>query len=494
MLNGKNGESVAGNDRAAILEAASAIMIRPEWDPPSLSPSTRPERLSRPILKSRSTTSLASAGSDFLADSVSHNIRNTFSQNLLAQMAFVVDKMSTRNVAPSVVTFCGKAIAYAFFYCDGVAEILVRLWATPLEALRRVLAEYSVLEMKKQSTPDGLTSQFPLCLQALTFKSLPQTMRYLRSHPQLPIATASIPWHGPWIRRWAGRDTDLFFAFTKFFHNLTCRFLPDDHSLEERIKAPGYALVQAQILTVLDATLQLPNNQSSLDNFKGPSPVTFNDILGEADASATLLPHPANSAIRSMAENRLIILLRDCLSRSIPVAERGREIYAQSFERVLKAVVRRTSLFDHSACFALCDFMEEALAILSRFYQTTDSMAGDIDWPFWLEVMRKMEESQNAMTEIRLYAFIYSLWGTITSSETRKRTICLEWLLSEEVFQSQFNHWCPMVRAYFMRLLCWRVARIDGKTMDLDKYVNSLMISLVANWPIEKSWRRYLLG
>lgn len=475
LLNGRNGESVSGNDRAVILEAVTAIMIRPEWDPPTQPSFIDFENKARPVSKSRSTTSLTSNGSDFLAESVFHNIRNTFSQNLLAQMAFVTEKMSERSVAPSVVTFCGKATAYAFFYCDGVAEILVRLWDIQSETLHRILAEYNVHRyMKLQIISEKIVNRYPLCLHTLAFRSLPRTMRYLRTQPQLPIATAYIPWHGPWVRRWEGKETDLFFAFTKIFHNLTCRLLPDGHNQEERISAPGYMLVQAQVLTVLDSNLQHDSNQFSSDRVKGPSLMTFDDILGKPDATAPLLPRPAGSGIRSMAENRLIILLRDCLSRASSVDETNRRIFAESFENSLKAAARRTSLFDHNACFILCDFMEEAIAILTRYHQTSDPKITDIEWPFWLDVLKRMGKSQNTMTEIRLYAFLYSLWGTITSDETRKSKICLEWLLNEEIFQSQFNHWCPMVRAYFMRLLCWRVARCDGRVTDLDKYVEFL--------------------
>lgn len=473
MLNGRNGESVSGNDRSVILDAVTAIMIRPEWDSAMPLGSLRHEKTLKSALVSRSTTSLTSNESDFLTESILHNTRNTFSQNLLAQMTFVIEKMSARNVAPSVVTFCGKTIAYAFFYCDGVAEILVRLWEIRSETLRRILAEYNVQRFNKlQSSSEDVNSRYPSCLHALAFKSLPQTMRYLRSQPQLPINTAYIPWHGPWVKRWVGKETDLFFAFAKTFHTLTCRSLPDGHNHEDMITAPCYILVQAQILSVLDANLQYDSNPLSVDYVKGHSSMTFDDILRKPDATAAILPHPASSGNRSMAENRLIILLRDCLSRASSTDERGRRVFADSFEKVLKATTKRTSLYDQNACFVLCDFMEESLAILARYYQSSDSVSADVDWPFWLDVLKRMGKSENTMTEIRLYAFLYSLWGTITSGETMKRNVCLEWLLNEDVFQNQFNHWCPMVRAYFMRLLCWRVARCNGRVTNLDRYVN----------------------
>lgn len=470
MLNGRHGESVSGNDRPAILEAVTALMARPEWTLPLSSIVTRPIKTARTSLKSQSTTSLGSNMSDFLADSVHHNVRNTFTQNLLAQMAYVVDKMSTRNVAATVVTFCGKATAYAFFYCEGIAEILVRLWATPSETLRRVLAEGSTQKQPRiDSVSDRVCTAYPQCLHSLKLKALRPMMKYLRSKPQspVPIATTYIPWHGPWVSRWAGKDTDLFFVFTKFYTDLACRFLPNDPSPEERMAAPAWVLVQAQILTILDATMQQTNSQTPVSQ-TGPSSVTFDDLLGEADANATMLPLPAHGVVRTMGENRLIMILRDCLSSSTIMAGKSRSIFAQSFSSLLKVAARRTSMYDHNACFTLCDFLEEAIPILQRYQQETDAAIAVIDWSFWLDACRHMLQSRNSMTEVRVCAFLYSMWSTITSDEARRREVCLDWLLSEETFHTNFNHWCPMVRAFYMRLIVWKTARLDGTGSDVN--------------------------
>ena len=490
MLNGRHGESVSGNDRPAVLEAATALMVRPEWTLPALIASSRATKYARASLKSRSTTSLGSTmtmSSDFLAESVYHNVRNTFTQNLLAQMAYVVDKMSMRSVAASVVAFCGKATAYAFFYCEGVAEILVRLWGTPSSLLRRVLAESGVSNgTKLDSISDRICGVFPLCLHSLSFRSLQTTIRHLRTRPHLPIATAYIPWHGPWIGRWAGRDTDLFYVFAKFFTDLTCRFFPRDPSMEERLAAPGWLLVQAQILSILDVTMQRANNQSAIEQM-GPSSLTFDEVIGEADVSATVLPLPTNGAVRSMAENRLILLLRDCLSGSTVMTERTQSMFAQSFIIVLKATARRISVFDHNGCFALCDFLEEALAILTRYQQASEAAVAIIDWSFWVDVCKHMLQSHNSMTEVRLCAFLYAMWPTITSDPARRHEMCNNWLLTREIFMTQFHHWCPMVRAFFMRLLVWRVARADGNNPELDKSIAETLAER-----LQESWGHFL--
>ncbi|KAL8720563.1 MAG: hypothetical protein Q9181_007892, partial [Wetmoreana brouardii] len=493
MLSGRNGESVSGSDRPTVLEAVTFIMTRAEWSIPYHRGNIPSSQKNMSISKTRSTTSLASASSNFLTDSVLYNVKNTYVQNLLSQMAYVVEKMSSRNVPASLVTFCGKATAYAFFFCDGVAEILVRLWALPQETIRRVLTENQVQkDADLKSWSECVVPAFPSVLHGLAFKSLRATMRYLRSRPQLPIATSYIPWHGPWVGRWAGRDTDLFFVFTKFYHNLMSSFLSSNPSLHERICAPGYVLLQGQILAVLDAIIQRSNGQSSLD--LSYVPTQYDEMLRGPNASASILPLPP-AANRSMAENRLILLLRDCLSGSTSVAEKVRRSFAESFEGILKAAARRTSIFDHSACFTLCDFMEEAITILVRYNTSTDSGSSALDWPFWLEVCRQMMESQNTMTEIRLYAFLYSQWGLIIADENRKRQITLGWLLEKDCFQNQFNHWCPMVRAYCMRLLCWRVGRLNDPSSMLDSIIlEALSIRLNQTWSAFLHSQNHVLG
>lgn len=474
MLNGRNGESLSGSDRPYVLDAVTAIMIRPEW---SVSPSTSTLRSARPSLKSRSTTSLGSTLSDFLAESVVHNIRNTYVQNLLAQMAFVVDKMSIRSVPASVVAFCGKAIAYAFFYCDGVAEILVRLWSVSPNALKHVhTAHGSRNGGDLRQTAGKISGRFPACLRNLAFSSVRSMLRHLSSRPQVSIATSYIPWNGPWTGRWAGRDTDLFFSFTKYYYDLLSQHLPDNVSREEKICAPGYALVQAQLLTLLKGTIQRITSQPTIDPLKGPS---FDDPMAEPDVSAAVLPISPVSMNRSMAENRLIMLLRDCLSGNAAITPKAQELFAESFQSLLKATASQTSRFDHLACFTLCDFLEEAIVIFVRYYQSVDTTVSNLDWAFWINVFKLMMESNNSMTEIRLCAFLYSLWGTITSDPSRRREVCLGWLLSEETFVRQFNHWCPMVRAFYMRLLVWRVGRFDAVASEHDTSV--IHLSIVRN-------------
>ena len=464
ILNSRSHQaSIFGNDRPVFLEAVTGIMTRPEWRFPPLP--TRPSSpadnstQSRPSMPDRSDASFESNGSDFLTESVYHNVRNLFAQNLLSQMVFVVEKMSMKTAPASLVNFCGKTCAYAFFFCPSVADILTRLWALPPETLRRVLSESGISRRSNlRDESQEIASLFPTPVRSLTFESHAKLCRTLRQPPQLPLGAASVKWFGPWINRWTGRESDLFFAFTKHFHMLVAGFLPHDFNLRDRSCVPGLLLVHAQILTVLEATLyrQAQAGQEKLDQFQM---ALFDEIEGP-DVPASTMPVTAANAVRSMAENRLIMLLRDLLDDKSPEQHFVRRLYSISFDRLLMAAARRMSLFDNNACVILCDFMEEVL-ILTYRYQDEGREVDHFDWPFWLEVFQKMMNSHNTLTEIRVFALVYNMWEILNENAVRQRQLCLGWLLNPTFFNKHFNHWCPMVRQYYYRLLCWRVCRLE---------------------------------
>lgn len=472
MLNGKNHQSISGTDRPVYLEAVVGIMTRPEWRipfPSSQSDTNYPTQLGSASTSKSDSSQESSSGSDFLVESIYHNVRNIFVQNLLSQMAFVVERMSMRHAPASLVAFCGKACAYAFFFCPGVADILVRLWNTPADILRRILTESAVYKgTDTRLIAQELALNFPMPVRSLAFSSHAALVRYLRQRPNIPLSASQIAWQGPWLSRWCGRDTDLFFVFVKYFHVLFSEFLPANTEKAKRILAPGLLSVHGQLLVVLEDTLYRQSIPHVPDNPHAVSSVTFDDFIDSADTSVSALSLGVGAANchRSMAENRLIILLRDLLSEASVEPSSARQLYAESFCGIMKAAARRTSLFDHNACFVLCDFIEESVSIIARYSHTIRTEL--FDWKFWLEVCRKMTQSHNSLTEVRVFSLFFCVWNTVTSVEERKKDLCLGLLLQEDFFYHYFSHWSPMVRAYFHRLVCWRLARYNGDPTPVD--------------------------
>ncbi|KAF2147683.1 DUF1765-domain-containing protein [Myriangium duriaei CBS 260.36] len=471
LVHGRNNQSMSGTDRPTILDALSGLMDRPEWRPsPSVFCPLSRRTSDSPASASRSKSdlaSLASSGSDFLNESVLHNVRNLFVQNLNAQMAFVAEKMSLRNAAASLITFCGKAIAWAFFYCPGIADVLVREWLIDADSMKRVLQVHGISKFENlKDTSEEMALMFPPAIRSLAFTTLSKMTRSLKEEAELPAMSASMEMYGYWRDRWLGRESDLLYVFVKHFFILAHDYLPADAEKMQRIASPGMLVVQAQILINIDSTINR-DVSSSQENSTSPSP-TFDDFLGGPDAVVSSLPILPPNAVRIMSENRLIMLIRDFLSDRVAEHSAARHLFAISFCDLLSACARGTSTFNHAACYTLCDLLEEALVILTRYEQSPICPAPVIDFNFWLDVFRKMLGSHNTVTEIRVFAFLYTSWNQLCSDPKRKEDLCLNLLLAKDVFETTFLHWCPMVRAYYMRLLCWRVARYDGEATEVD--------------------------
>ncbi|KAI0025385.1 hypothetical protein F4780DRAFT_325527 [Xylariomycetidae sp. FL0641] len=490
MLNGRTQPVVPGVDRPLLLEAISGLMMRPEWRHSTtsftpLADRNPRERLRRPSTQpatNQSSSTVDSTDSAYLAESVGHNVRTMFVANLTTQMVIVVEKLCLRHVPFSLINFAGKACAYAFFFAPGIADVLVRLWRLTPDILRRTADEFG-LPRRNTGESNDIAALFPPSLESLGWTSPKTLSDSLRRVALPPVATAKIPWHGPWTGRWNGRDSDLFFVFCKYYYILAEEFIPAGLPLVEKARAPGFALVSAQMLSILDSTI---HRQAAMEAMSGPHPV--DGISGTETSAMTMRPAPVSTnAMKGMAENRLLVLLKNVLSSASVTWTEARHTFAETFMCIMKAAAKRTSQFDHDACFTICDFLEEALPAFDAYVDGQKPGAECIDWPFWLEVCQKMLDTNNSMSEIRVLSLVFAIWDTIAGTPSRKGAVCREWLLTEETFTKLFSNWCPMVRAYYMRLLCWRICRDTGDANETDIEIFSLVFSR-----LKTIWSHYL--
>lgn len=462
MLNDQTQQPVPGVDRPILLEAATLLMMRPEWRQATTYFQALAHRSPSERVRSRSWTNSSDSSnqSALLAESAEHNVRTMFVTNLVKQMGYVVDKMSMRHAPLSLVNFSGKTCAYAFFFAPGVADILVRLWGVTPELIRRAADEFG-LPRKNTGESDDITALFPPKLGVFGWTSARQVWNSLKQIPKMSLMVARISWTGPWVSRWKGRDTDLFFIFCKYFHILSDQFMPPGLPLTEKARSPAFVLVHAQLLSILDTTI---HRQTAIEHAYGPPLI---DSVNGADALALAMPLPPTNLMKGMDENRLVILLRDVLSDDAAEIAGARHTFAESFAAVMKGATCKTSQFNSAACFTLCDFLEEAIMVFHEF-ESRNISTQYIDWTFWLEVCKRIMNSLNTMSEVRMLSFIYTIWDAVAKDPRRKAALCLDWLLTEETFNTYFNNWCPMVRAYYQRLLCWRICRDDGNANEVD--------------------------
>jgi len=139
-------------------------------------------------------------------------------------------------------------------------------------------------------------------------------------------------------------------------------------------------------------------------------------------------------------------------------------LFTVLFERTLKAAVRKTSVWEGQACFALCDVIERLLPVIDDSFAKVPDSLMSVDWPFWNDVVKKMVlQSENSVTQVRAFGFLFNIW-------TRCPVGDAEWLLEEETWETFFCHWSTLVRCYFMNLVCWRVCMSSQSCVSVDPY------------------------
>ena len=145
-------------------------------------------------------------------------------------------------------------------------------------------------------------------------------------------------------------------------------------------------------------------------------------------------------------------------------------LYAVLFERTLKAAVRRTSVWEGQACFALCDVIERLVPVIDDSLAKTQDSLTSLDWPFWTDVVKKLVlQSENSVTQVRAFGFLFNIWERCPSGD--------DWLLEQETWETFFCHWSTLVRCYFMNLVCWRVCMSAQSGAAVDPYVPPAILS-----------------
>ncbi|KAF3917746.1 hypothetical protein ABW20_dc0101681 [Dactylellina cionopaga] len=461
-------------DKSTYLEGVIGILSRPEWRaaPSSLAPLS-----TRNPSPSNSCSSLSSASSTISYEkSLQHDMKVMYTTSLLDTLAFALEGMSEQHCG-GLVHFAGKVAAYAFFFVNGVSEMLIGLLGLKAPQLRKVLNEYGIGRgMDLQAVAEGVIGEFPHSVHSVGFTTMSAALPRLKKPGNYMVATSNIDWKGAWVPRWIGRETDMFFVFSKHYHLLLAEYLPVGISATARLCAPGFLFVQAQLLSLLETAIHRgPPHLLPQEN--GAVNVTFDDIVGAHVANGNVVPQaPSKTMYRPLMDQRIFSLLKDItLDRNFNDALR--DVFATAFANLLKSLAKNTKIVEHSACVSLCDLLEEGIPALYQFERQSETGAKYIDWPFWMDVSKQMMKNENSMTELRLFSFIFVVWDLIAEDPERKRSICLDWLLKDDTWQRFFSHWCPMVRSFYMRLLCWRVGRFSGASHEVTFTTDGVEIS-----------------
>lgn len=408
-------------------------------------------------------------------------IQHSYARLLLRQTAIIVGRLSVKEGAGIITRAGGVSCAYAFFFCPGVAEHLLRIWRTPSNIIKKVRESVAPETPSDISAAaDAFALHFPRCVRHLRFASSRLTMTKLTKRP--PQLDLEIDWNSQhWLDKWCGKRTDLFFVFLKHYHLLLADFIPEETIALERICAPGAVLVQAQIVLVTRSALGKSQSPSQTQPAAATPPATFGTLLNAYSAAVVATPPP--EAVRTLAGRRMTTLIQEILDQQGSCSTHTRGLFAQSSSNALKATARQISLFDHATCYSFCDLLEHVLPSLAKA-QIGENCNEDAI--FWTDVFVHMLKSDNTLTALRVFSLIYTIWPEVTADQRWKQQLCHALLLSDSVFNHHFNHWSPIVRVYFMRLLAWRVARCDDVPENGDLRILKTLL-----FRVQQCWASY---
>ncbi|KAK9479999.1 hypothetical protein V1514DRAFT_303766 [Lipomyces japonicus] len=418
--------AVAASDRAAYFEAICGIMSRPEWQ------------------RATGATILTLAG-----------VAGLYCDTLTDTLRFALGRLAVKPVAVSVSVFAGTVLAYCYFHVPGIAPALLHLLNVKHGDVVRIHKQCGLDAKQYQRLCSQVSTVFPAHLDSMRLQHASRFAQFDRS--QVPSGIVD-DLFGPWVHRfWAGQDSDVFAAFLKHFYVIVCEFLVVSISTvpAERIllATPGLLVIHASILARFEAIVHRSLNTA------GHVPRTLPNSVDAVAAAAAAIDVPTSAMHyrygHDLAKLKTLTAIRETLDASTAICALYAKAFTHIFDMtVLRTMACRTSLYEAEACAALCDLAEAALTVLSG----SGIRNSDVDWAFWIEIASRLVYSESVISQVRALGFIYAFWDQFVQAEIGKLDV-VAWILSDKLFVKLFCNWAPVVRAYYMRLLCWRVLR-----------------------------------
>lgn len=472
----------------------------------------------------------------------SHNINSNpealkqYRSVLVTVLSFAIDKLNDKAVYANTLVFAGRLLSLAFFRIEGVGRKLLRaLPPVKRMSMRRLLDE--MMESHETNTsseqPPNL-QPFPAYLRELCFVDLPSYCHVFNS-PSLESdnllvqeGDIQVEMSGNWLIRWTASDSDLPFAFYRAYHRQLATYLrPQERHVvhpSTLISMPGFLLVAASFLDKCDSLVH-----RSLRSVTTLGPTANNFNAGES----ANLAMGAKPKVLELAHRRLVSTALDIVGGSPkPTADEGQDEEEDRISRMddagrrrqffggllnlwIRAIAKRTSMWDTRSVFLLLDFLDGLFyTVLYTAPSSPPSQPSPPDLPvppavpklaqsslqlfdlhFILDVLRRiLISADNTVCIMRTIAFIYSQFEALTTRPETLKALCLDLLLDPHVFQHLFLHWNSGVRGYYMRLLIWRLSRLNGSSHSGQKTAKSkdvVKIILTFNSRLEAIRKRH---
>lgn len=279
---------------------------------------------------------------------------------------------------------------------------------------------------------------FPEHLRELCFQNLHSYSTMLQ--PLAPADDAvlveskehSVRMHGNWLIRWQASDSDLPFAFYRAYHRQLAAYLHPPDSLEgeayvspyEAISAPGFLFIAASLLEKIDSLIH--RNLRSVTTL-GPG---NNNFSSNDSANMSMGTKPK---VLEHLNRRVVSTIQDIVGGPArpqpdpePTSHDGlgrRRFFGGMLQVWLRALVKRTSLYDARGVFLLLDFIEGLFYTVCTQVPPPGSEPGPwhpsqdalilFDVPFILSFVKTLViKADNTIAIMRTITFLYSQFET----------------------------------------------------------------------------------
>ncbi|RIB16117.1 hypothetical protein C2G38_2247229 [Gigaspora rosea] len=466
---------------------------------------------------------------------------------LMTTLHYAIDRLNQKGVYSNVISFCARVLALCFFKIPGVGFALLQALPVCKSHIRRILKETvgeedpSIDSISKQN--DKISSLFPGHLKILCFLNLRTWLRQFENAKRI-WGDPPIEMTGNWIRRWQSDDSELFFSFYKHYHIVLKSYIISYLSTStspklmtppfQYITAPGYvhlasffllkveSLIHRNIHTIT-TVIQFEHSRNPSNFTTSTSSATRIPDMINPDASAIGMGSYSgvgmvgNSVNNEVANDSVALEAsmsgigggvginngkpkvlemagRRFVETMVSIVENG--VFQEMCNVWVKAVVKRTNLYDVEGVFCLLDFIDTLIMELDTRDNTviasepttpnsantsvsSDSFSSPfsppnltniLDITFYISLINLLlNRSDHTITILRTISFVYTQFSLLTSQPAYLKQLVKQIILDEEMFERMFCHWSRNVRIYFMRLLIWRVGRIGSDFGKIDE-------------------------
>lgn len=440
-------------DRSAYLECISRIIARKEWN------------------AIKQTSSL-------------------YSDNLIMTLGYCFNKLLVmKTISLSVNAFIGKVFAYSFLNLDKFGHMLLFLLFVKNYTIKKIM----VNNPKQPSTDDNISFKrirsslntlvnFKGDFTEFIFDEDPkhqkiQTLNCMKPPKSTYLDDLLIDLKdNNWVKKWAGFDSDIFCSFLKHYLSLSIDTL--DLSVldfNELFKLPGFVIIYGHIAEILDSNIMMIKKFKTTQSKE----VNYNSNVSTSNAMKNY-----NIFFQKLPIIKVLKVLREVLSEG---DERKSSIITKMFENILYTKAKYVQAFNSVVCEAIYNiFLEFLLHLQTNQY----SFIKSLNLSFWITGLLQMLKTDNMICQARALSHLFNIWSLIPSeylinSKIKYEFDASEWvknpkntlifnlstyLLSQPVWETFFNHWHPLIRQFYQRLLVFKV--IGNSDDNYSNYLN----------------------